>query len=61
MLENKIKAFQGTRGKWKGNPVTLELVEGAKPFYSKPYKIPKAYEKTTKKEVDRLVQIGLLN
>ena len=39
----------------------MEVIDGAIPYYAKLYKIPKAYEGTTKKEVDRLVDIGLLN
>ena len=39
----------------------MELIKVTKPFYSKPYKIPKVYEEMTCKEVDRLAKIGLLN
>ena len=60
LLEEKAEAFQGKRGLWKGKPVELEIKPDAKPFYAKPYKVPKAYEPTTKKEVIRLEEIGLL-
>ena len=60
LLKAKIAAFQGTRGKWKGKPIELKVKEGLVPFYTKPYKIPKAYEGTTKTEVKRLEKIGLV-
>ena len=61
LLRVKIAAFQGTRGKCRGQPIELKVKKDAKPFYAYPYSIPKAYEETTKKEVERLCQIGLLN
>ena len=53
-------AFQGTRGNWNGKSIELELKEGAKPFYGKPFRIPQAYKALVKKEVERLESIGLL-
>ena len=47
--------FQGTKGTWTGKPIKLELKEGSKPFYARPYKIPQAYRKAVKKEVSRLI------
>jgi len=38
----------------------LELVPGSKPFYGKPFSIPKAYEQVTKDEIHRLESLGLL-
>ncbi len=32
--------FQGTCGKYNGEPVSLELVPGSEPFYGKPFSIP---------------------
>ena len=60
LLKRNLEAFKGTRGRWKGNPITLELIDGAEPYYARPYKIPKAYEAVTRKEVERLEKIGLL-
>jgi hypothetical protein len=28
---------------YNGNPIKLELIPGSKPFYAKPFSIPKAY------------------
>ena len=52
MLNSISEAFNRSRGKWKGKPVTLELIKGAKCFLCKAIIITKAYEKTTRKEVD---------
>ena len=32
--------FQGKRGEWKGTPVTITLLENAKPVWAKPYPVP---------------------
>ena len=52
--------FQGLRGNWRGNPIKLELIPGANPHVARPYHTPHAYRKLVKKEIDRLVEIGLL-
>ena len=52
--------FQGTCGKYNGDPVSLELVPGSTPFYWKPFSIPKAYKQVTKDEIQRLQKLGLL-
>lgn len=51
--------FQGKRGEFIGKPIELELLPGSKPFYGKPFSIPKAYQQITKDEVARLKSIGL--
>ena len=38
----------------------IEIKEGAKLFHGKPYQVPKVYEQALKKEIDRLVKIGIL-
>ena len=52
--------FDGTLGKWKLDPVDLDLKEGATPYHARPYPIPKFHADTLRMEVDRLVQIGVL-
>ena len=37
-----------------------KLKEDAKHYYAKPFPIPKFYEPTLKKEVNRLIRIGVL-
>jgi hypothetical protein len=60
-LFNFQSLFQGGRGNFKGDPITLDLLPGFKPFYGKPFSIPKAYQQVTKDEIARLESIGLLN
>jgi hypothetical protein len=55
-----LPLFQGTEGSYKGEPIQLELLPGSKPYFSKPYSIPKAYEEVMKGEIDHLERIGLL-
>ena len=53
-LFSKEAAFQDKRGTWNGDPVDFEMKPDAKPFAMRPYTIPYAYDRTTKKEVSRL-------
>ncbi len=41
-------------------PIELELLPDAKPFYRKPFSIPKSYQQITKDKIARLESIGLL-
>ena len=60
-LLNKYKSlFDGTLGTWNTSPVDLELKEGAKPYYGKPYPVPKAQEQKLKDEIQRLINFGVL-
>ena len=52
--------FSGGLGELKIRPISLELIEGAKPYHAKPFPVPKSLEVTTKKEVSRLTNIGVL-
>ncbi|MGH7974221.1 MAG: reverse transcriptase/ribonuclease H family protein, partial [bacterium] len=52
--------FDGTLGKFDTEPVELELKDNAKPYHAKPFAVPKVYEETLRKEVERLVSIGVL-
>jgi hypothetical protein len=60
-LSDFAQLFQGTPGKYNGDPIHLELLSGSKPFFSKAYSIPKAYLEVTKGEIERLESIGLLS
>jgi hypothetical protein len=60
-LLNFQQLFQGKCGVFKGEPLTLELLRGSKPFYEKPVLIPKAYQQITNDEIARLESIGLFN
>ncbi len=52
--------FDGTLGEWKTDPVDFELVDGAKPHSQRHYPVPHLYKQTFKKELDRLVKLGVL-
>ena len=52
--------FLGKRGNWQGNPVHIEVVEGAKPYWAKPYPIPLKNRKVFEDEVYRQCDIGAL-
>ena len=60
LLRKHETLFDGTLGKWNGEPYEIELQEGAKPYHARPYPIPKTYEQTLKMEVQRLCDIGVL-
>ena len=60
LLQEHELLFDGTLGKWRGKPYHIDLKEGATPYHGKPYPVPKAYEETLKKELKRLVNIGVL-
>ena len=52
--------FDGSFGKYISSNYTIELKEDAKPYHEKPFPIPKIHKPTLKKEVDRLIKIGVL-
>ena len=56
-LKSVREAFQGRVGLWKGKPVDIKLLPDAKPFWSHPFKIPLAYQRLVRDEIDRLVSI----
>jgi hypothetical protein len=52
--------FQGKKGECNGNPIELELLLCAKPFYGKSFLIPKVHQQIKKGEIARMESIGLL-
>ena len=60
MLNKHGKLFQGKRGEWTGNPVTLALTKDAKPFRCGSYPIPLKQRNELEKEVYRQCGIGAL-
>jgi hypothetical protein len=52
--------FDGTLGDWNRPPVSIELKEGAKPYHGRPYPIPQLHKATLMKEINRLVDIGVM-
>ena len=60
LLQKYESMFDGTLGTYTGSNYKIELQEGVKPYHAKPFPIPRVHEKTLRKEVDRLVKIGVL-
>ena len=52
--------FDGSLGQWTGEPYHIELRKDAKPYHGRPYSVPKAFKRTLKLELERLVKIGVL-
>jgi hypothetical protein len=53
-----MKAYEGLFDGTLGHHI--ELIPNAKPYHARLYSVPKAYERTLKLELDRLVKIGVL-
>ena len=60
LLQKYQKMFDGISRKYTGSDYTMELKEDAKPYHAKPFPIPKTHEPPLKKEVNRLIKIGVL-
>jgi hypothetical protein len=61
LLLNKYKdLFNGTLGTWTGTPYNIKTKEGAEPFHSRPFPVPKIHELTFKTELDCLEKLGFL-
>ena len=60
LLRKYEKMFDGTLGNYTGSTYKIELKEKVAPYHAKPFPIPKVHETTLKKEVERLVKIGVL-
>ena len=52
--------FDGTLGDWNTEPVSFELKPDAKPYHSRAFPIPKVHKETILKEINRLVELGVL-
>jgi hypothetical protein len=60
LLTEFEELFDGTLSDWKTDPVPFELKEGAKPYHGRSYPVPKAYKNTTIRELNRLVELGVV-
>jgi len=60
LLLQHEELFDGTLGDWRGEEVNFELKPEAKPFHGRPFPVPHFHKDTIKKEVKRLVEIGVL-
>jgi hypothetical protein len=53
--------FGGGLGMLNIKPVKLELIDGAKPYHTRPFPVPQSLEATTKTEMKRLTDIDVFN
>ncbi len=60
LLKKHEKMFQGKLGEWKGEEVHFDLKPGVKPFRGRPFPVPQIHKATLMKEINRLVDIGVL-
>jgi hypothetical protein len=60
LLSKHKNLFNGELGDWDSSPVSLELQPNAKPFHSRAYPVPQVHEAAMRREVERLVSIGVL-
>ncbi len=59
LLTNYELLFDGNLGDWKTKPVSFQLKEGASPYHSRAFPVPKIHKDTLIKGVDRLVKLGV--
>ena len=52
--------FDGSLGEWQTKPVSVEIKPNVTPYHAKPFGIPQIHMDTVKKEVERLVELGVL-
>lgn len=52
--------FDGTLGRWNTTPASAELKENAKPVYTRHYKVPRINEEAFKRELQRLLGLGVI-
>ena len=60
LLRKSEALFDGTLGRWNTTPVNITLRRNAKPVNARWYPIPRINKTTFKKDLMRLVQIGVL-
>jgi hypothetical protein len=59
-VQENNKMFDGTLRVYPHKKVHIDIDPNAKPVHSRPYPVPQIHLKTFKKELDHLVEIGVL-
>jgi hypothetical protein len=60
LLQRHEEIFEGKLGEWKGEYVHFDLKPDAKPWRGRPFQVPRIHRDTIKTEINRLVEIGVL-
>ena len=60
LMQKYEELFDGTLGRWTHEDYHLELKEDVKPYHARAFPVPRVHYETLRKEVDRLVQVGVL-
>jgi hypothetical protein len=60
LLKKYELLLDGTLGDWKTKPVSYQLKERVSPYYGQAFPVPKIYNDTIIKEVERLCKLGVL-
>ena len=60
LLKKHENMFNGTLRNYTNTEYRIDLLEGAQPYHTKPFPIPKVHEETLRTEINRLVNIGVL-
>ena len=59
-MEKYEGVFDRTLGDWNRRPASLDLKKYATPYHTKAYPTPHVYDQCLRKEVERLISIGVL-
>ena len=60
VLQDNNKMFDGTLGLYPHRKVHIEVEPNAKPVHARPYPVPRIHMSTFKRELDHLVELGVL-
>ncbi len=60
LLKKYKLLFDGTLGDRKTKPVSFQLKKGVSPYHDRAFPVTKIHKDTTKKEVERLSELGVL-
>lgn len=60
VLQSNMEIFRGDLGIWNCSPVDIEVKEGATPFATRPYPVPKIHEEKLQSEIQRFIDLGIL-